>query len=116
CLGCARLARTRRPARISQPLVVRFVPLCGTICSQRRPLQKHPRNLCWQRINSDFREGISMYRLSARQILLIALISGLFAAGVVVILDRISNRYQPSEAALSNTPPAGISDPAAVTD
>src|SRR5438874_553664 len=57
-----------------------------------------------------------MYRLSARQILLIALISGLFAAGVVVILDRISNRYQPSEAALSNTPPAGISDPAAVTD
>ena len=57
-----------------------------------------------------------MYKLSARQILLIALISGLFAAGVVVILDRVSNRYQPSQAALTETPPAGISDPASATD
>src|SRR5215212_6338808 len=57
-----------------------------------------------------------MYKLSARQILLIALISGLFAAGVVVILDRVSNRYQPSQAAFTETPPAGISDPASSTD
>jgi S1-C subfamily serine protease len=57
-----------------------------------------------------------MYRLSARQILLIALISGLFAAGVVVILDRVSNRFQPSQAAFTETPPAGISDPATSTD
>ena len=57
-----------------------------------------------------------MYKLSARQILLIALISGLFAAGVVVILDRVSNRYQPSQAAFTETPPAGISDPASATD
>ena len=57
-----------------------------------------------------------MYRLSARQILLIALISGLFAAGAVVILDRISNRFQPSQAAFTESPPAGISDPATVTD
>jgi len=57
-----------------------------------------------------------MYRLSARQILLIALITGLFAAGGVVILDRISNRFQPSHAAFTETAPAGISDPATSTD
>jgi S1-C subfamily serine protease len=57
-----------------------------------------------------------MYRLSARQILLIALISGLFAAGVVAVVDRISNRAQPSEAAFTETPPAGIADPASSTD
>jgi S1-C subfamily serine protease len=63
-----------------------------------------------------FREGRSMYRLSARQILLIALISGIFAAGVVVLVDRISNRFQPSQAAFTETPPAGITDPANSTD
>jgi S1-C subfamily serine protease len=57
-----------------------------------------------------------MYKLSARQILLIALISGLFAAGVVAIVDRVSNRFQPSQAAISEAAPAGITDPATVTD
>lgn len=57
-----------------------------------------------------------MYKLSARQLLLIALISGIFAAGAVVILDRINNRYSPSQAAFTETPPAGISDPATSTD
>ena len=57
-----------------------------------------------------------MYRLSARQILLIALISGLFAAGGVVIFDRFSKRDEPSQAALSEAPPAGIADPSTVTD
>ena len=57
-----------------------------------------------------------MYKVSARQILLIALISGIFAAGAVVILDRINNRYSPSQAAFTETPPAGISDPATSTD
>lgn len=57
-----------------------------------------------------------MYRLSARQILLIALISGLFAAGMVVVVDRVSKRYEPSQAAFSETAPAGIADPATVTD
>ena len=57
-----------------------------------------------------------MYRISARQILLIALISGIFAAGAVVILDGIHNRFSPSQAAFSETPPAGISDPATSTD
>jgi len=57
-----------------------------------------------------------MYKVSARQILLIALISGMFAAGAVVIFDRINNRFQPSQAAFSEAPPAGISDPATSTD
>ena len=57
-----------------------------------------------------------MYRLSARQILIIALISGLFAAGAVVIVERISNRVEPSQAMFTETPPAGISDPATSTD
>jgi S1-C subfamily serine protease len=57
-----------------------------------------------------------MCRLSARQILLIALISGLFAAAGVVLFDRISKRFEPSEAAFSEAPPAGIADPSTVTD
>jgi S1-C subfamily serine protease len=57
-----------------------------------------------------------MYKLSARQILLIALISGIFAAAAVVILDRINNRFSPSQAAFTETPPAGITDPANSTD
>ena len=57
-----------------------------------------------------------MYRLSARQILLIALFSGLFAAGVVFSVDRIYSHFQPSSAAFTEAPPAGISDPATSTD
>src|SRR6202008_4071604 len=57
-----------------------------------------------------------MYRLSARQILVIALISGLFAAGVVAVVDRVSNRWQPARAAYSEAAPSTISDPATVTD
>src|SRR4029078_6006994 len=57
-----------------------------------------------------------MYRVSARQILLIALITGLFAAGGFVLFDRISNLFQPSQAAFTENAPAGISDPATSTD
>ena len=57
-----------------------------------------------------------MYKLSARQILLIALISALFAAGAVAIVDRISNRFQPSGIAFTDKPPAGITDPANASD
>src|SRR5258705_1311215 len=57
-----------------------------------------------------------MYKLSARQILLIALISGLIAAGVVAIVDRVSNRIKSSQAAFTEKAPAGISDPATTTD
>lgn len=57
-----------------------------------------------------------MYKLSARQILVIALISGVFAAGVVVLVDRLGNRFQPSSAAFSEKAPAGITDPSVATD
>lgn len=57
-----------------------------------------------------------MYKLSARQILLIALISGFFAAGAVAIVDQVYDRFQPSQAAFSETPPAGITDPSKSTD
>ena len=57
-----------------------------------------------------------MYKLSARQILIIALISGLFAATGVAVLDRISSRLQPSGSAFSEKGPAGITDPATGTD
>ena len=57
-----------------------------------------------------------MYKLSARQILLIALISGIFAAGAVVIFDRINNWNKASQAAFTEAPPAGITDPANATD
>jgi S1-C subfamily serine protease len=57
-----------------------------------------------------------MYRLSARQILLIALISGLFAAGAIAVVDRVSNRLQPARAAYSESAPSAIADPATATD
>lgn len=57
-----------------------------------------------------------MYRISARQILVIALISGLFAAGTVAIVDRVANRINPPGAAFTETPPAGITDPASAPD
>jgi putative serine protease PepD len=57
-----------------------------------------------------------MYRLTTRQVLLVALISGLFAAGIVTLVDRINNHYQSSQAAFTETPPAGITDPSTATD
>jgi S1-C subfamily serine protease len=57
-----------------------------------------------------------MYKISARQILIIALLSGIFAATTVAILDRISNRFQPSGSAFSEKAPPGITDPAVATD
>jgi putative serine protease PepD len=57
-----------------------------------------------------------MYRLSARQILLIALISGLFAAGAIAVVDRVSNRLQPARAAYSESAPSNITNPATATD
>jgi S1-C subfamily serine protease len=57
-----------------------------------------------------------MYKISARQILIIALVSGIFAATTVAILDRISSRFQPSGSAFTEKAPAGITDPAVATD
>lgn len=57
-----------------------------------------------------------MYRLSARQILIIALVSGLFAAGAVVAIDRISDWFQPAGIAFNENPPAGVTSPALASD
>src|SRR5512132_2669091 len=57
-----------------------------------------------------------MYRLSARQILAVALVSALFAAGAIAVVDRLANRVQPSGSAFSTATPAGLTDPATATD
>ncbi len=57
-----------------------------------------------------------MYKLSARQILIIALLSAIFAAGVVAVYDRFGQRLQPSGAAFSEVAPEGISAPSVVSD
>jgi S1-C subfamily serine protease len=57
-----------------------------------------------------------MFRISARQILAIALLSALFAAGTILLLDRLSNRVQPSGEAFSEATPNGLTDPATATD
>jgi len=57
-----------------------------------------------------------MYRLSARQILAVALVSALFAAAAIAVVDRVANRVQPSGSAFSTATPAGITDPAVATD
>ena len=57
-----------------------------------------------------------MYKLSARQILAVALVSALFAAGAIAVVDRLANRFQPSSSAFSGTPPAGITDPTTASD
>src|SRR6185369_6014530 len=57
-----------------------------------------------------------MYRLSARQILAIALLSATFAAGTIAIFDRFGNRVQPASAAFSEATPPAITDPASATD
>ncbi len=57
-----------------------------------------------------------MYKVTARQILIIALVSGLFAAGAVALFDRLSNRFQPAGSAFSEKAPAGVTDPSLSTD
>jgi hypothetical protein len=57
-----------------------------------------------------------MYRISARNILVIAILSGLFAALGVVAFDRVANYWQPSGAAFTEATPAGVTDPSLATD
>jgi S1-C subfamily serine protease len=57
-----------------------------------------------------------MYQLSARQILTIAFLSAVMAAGSVLALNRLGHRLQPDTAAFNEAPPPGISDPASVSD
>jgi len=48
--------------------------------------------------------------------LIIALISGLFAASGVALFDRISSRFQPAGKAFTENSPAGITDPTVSSD
>ncbi|MDQ3820075.1 MAG: trypsin-like peptidase domain-containing protein, partial [Acidobacteriota bacterium] len=57
-----------------------------------------------------------MYRLSARQIIAIALLSAFFAAGSVLLFNRFSRHFQPNSSAFSEAAPAGITDPSMATD
>jgi S1-C subfamily serine protease len=57
-----------------------------------------------------------MYKISARQILIIALVSGIFAATTVAVLDRLSSRFQPSGSAFTEKALAGVTDPTLATD
>src|SRR5467141_3416970 len=57
-----------------------------------------------------------MYKLSARQVLIIALLSGVFAATTVAIFDRFGHLFQPKSIAYNETPLKGITDPTLATD
>ncbi|MDQ3803890.1 MAG: trypsin-like peptidase domain-containing protein [Acidobacteriota bacterium] len=61
-----------------------------------------------------------MYRLTARQILSIALLSAFFAAAGVACFDRWGSRFQPPTAAFGEADPsaevAGVTDPSVATD
>lgn len=57
-----------------------------------------------------------MYRITARQILVIALGSALFASVAVLGFQKLSQRFYPSGSALTVSNPENISDPATVTD
>jgi putative serine protease PepD len=57
-----------------------------------------------------------MFRISPRQILAVALLSALFAAGTIAVIDRYSNRFQPASSAFSEGPMKGLTDPATATD
>lgn len=57
-----------------------------------------------------------MYKLTARQILVIALVSAIFAAAAVAVVDRLGNRLQPGTAAFTENAPAGVTDPTSATD
>src|SRR5688572_5610760 len=58
----------------------------------------------------------SMYKISARHILVIAMVSGLFAALGVLAFDRLSDRWQPRGVAFTESDPASITDPSLASD
>src|SRR5688500_10408275 len=58
-----------------------------------------------------------MYRISARQLIIIALVSGLFAVAAFAIFERVVvQRLQPSGIAFTEEAPAGITNPAVAPD
>ena len=57
-----------------------------------------------------------MYKISARQILVIALASALFAVAGVVAFQQIANHFQPLGSAFSVSSPSNITDPSLASD
>jgi S1-C subfamily serine protease len=57
-----------------------------------------------------------MYKISARQILVIALASALFAVGGVMAFQQIANHFQPLSSAFSVSAPSNITDPSLASD
>jgi len=57
-----------------------------------------------------------MYKISARQILVIALTSALFAVVGVVAFQQIANHFQPLSSAFSVSSPSNITEPSLATD
>ena len=58
-----------------------------------------------------------MYRISARQLIIVALVSGLFAVAAFAFFERVVvTRLQPSGIAFTEEAPAGITNPAAAPD
>lgn len=59
---------------------------------------------------------MTTFNLSVRQIIVIALLSALVAAGAVAVIVRFSDRFQPRSTALIETPPEGVTSPALSTE
>jgi putative serine protease PepD len=57
-----------------------------------------------------------MYKISARQILVIALASALFAVGGVMAFQQIANHFQPLSSAFSVSSPSSVTDPSLASD
>lgn len=57
-----------------------------------------------------------MYKLSARQILGIALLSAIFAASAVLVFNSLTRHFEPNSAAFTEAMPPGITDPGLATD
>ena len=57
-----------------------------------------------------------MYKLSARQILGIALLSAMFAAASVLIFNSLTRHLEPNSSAFTEAIPPGITDPGLATD
>jgi len=57
-----------------------------------------------------------MYKLTGRQILVIAFASALFASVTVLGIQQLSSHFQPFGSAAPATTPAAVVDPALATD
>src|SRR2546428_8673046 len=57
-----------------------------------------------------------MYKITGRQILVIALASALFAVGSVMAVQQLWERLQPLSSAFSTSTPSNITDPSMATD